>query len=321
LAESPDGPNSLVELEDRVLAWGKSRKDVRAVMVIGSRARTDHPADEWADVDFAITVKDPQKYMANRRWLADIGETSCCYPDPNPAGATLHTLFRTGIYADFGFIPTGTIRQATTLVPWIRRLSPVLDRIPGHPLSGVRDQIEETGEYYRRGYRVLLDKDDVADKFFALFPPTTDPAHPPSSEEFSGVLNEFWFAVAWTAKHLRRGEIWWTIYGGWDLRLHPLLLRIIEWHAKALSGLDVDTWDEGRFLEEWADPKVVAALKGTYPDHDADATWDALFATMKLFRSIATETTERFGFDYLSRADEDVSNMVKRLYDGRPSAG
>ena len=163
MAEPADGPNSLVELEDRVLEWGKSRKDVRAVMVIGSRARDDHPADEWADVDFAITVKDPKKYMADRRWLADIGEVSCCYPDPNPAGATLHTLFRTGIYADLAFIPTGTIRQANTLVPWIRRLSPLLDRIPGSPLSGIRDQIEETGEYYRRGYRVLLDKDDVAE--------------------------------------------------------------------------------------------------------------------------------------------------------------
>jgi hypothetical protein len=40
LAEPPDGPNSLVELEDRVLEWGKSRTDVRAVMVIGSRGRT-----------------------------------------------------------------------------------------------------------------------------------------------------------------------------------------------------------------------------------------------------------------------------------------
>ena len=95
---------------------------------------------------------------------------------------------------------------------------------------------------------------------------------------------------------------------------------MIEWHAKALNGLDFDTWDKGRFLEEWADPKVVTALRGTYPDHDADAVWDALFSTMKLFRSIATETAERFGFDYLSAADEDVSNMVKRLYDGRPSA-
>ncbi len=42
---------------------------------------------------------------------------------------------------------------------------------------------------------------------------------------------------------------------------------------------------------------------------------------MKLFRSIATETAERFGFDYLVDADEDVSNLVKRLYEGRPNAG
>ena len=321
MAERPEGPNSLVELEGRVVAWGTSRRDVRAVIVIGSRARTDHPADEWADVDFAIAVKDPRKYLANRHWLADIGEVTCSYPDPNPAGATLHTLFRTGFHADFGFIPTGTIRQATTLVPWIRRLSPVLDRIPGGALSGVRGQIEEAGEYYRRGYRVLLDKDDVAEKFFALFPQTSAPAAAPSKDEFSDTLNEFWFGVAWTAKHLRRGELWWTTYGGWGNYLRPLLLRMIEWHARALNGLDFDTWDEGRFLEEWADPKVVSALKGTYPDHDADAIWSALFEIMKLFRSIAIETAERFGFDYLVDADEDVSNLVKRLHEGRPAAG
>lgn len=30
-------------------SWAKSTDDIRAAFIVGSRARVDHPADEWAD--------------------------------------------------------------------------------------------------------------------------------------------------------------------------------------------------------------------------------------------------------------------------------
>ncbi len=88
---------------------------------------------------------------------------------------------------------------------------------------------------------------------------------------------------------------------------------MIEWHAKARRGFGYGTWRDGHFLEEWADPATVARLKGTYPDHDEDAAWKALFATMALFRDLARDTADRLNFDYPSEADDMVTEQVTRL--------
>lgn len=37
------------ELIERSVKWAESRSDIRAAVIMGSRARVDHPADEWAD--------------------------------------------------------------------------------------------------------------------------------------------------------------------------------------------------------------------------------------------------------------------------------
>lgn len=317
MSAAPAGPVDLDDLEARVLAWGEARKDVRGILILGSRARTDHPADEWADIDFAIAVKDPERYMRDRRWVAGIGQVAACYRDPNPSGATLHTLFRSGVHADFGFIPMATVRQAVTIMPWVRRLAPALDRLPGSIAAGLEAQVQEGGEYLIRGSRAVLDKDGVIDRFLALFSPLSEAVALPSVHGFSEAVGEFWFSAAWVAKHLRRGELWWATHDGWGTHLHPLLLRMIEWQAKGRHGPGYDTWRDGRFLEEWADPAIVARLKGTYPDHDEDAAWKALFATMDLFRDLARETAGLLNFAYPSEADDAVTEQVTRLHSGR----
>lgn len=40
--------NRYARLEERVTAWVEDDPGIRAAVVIGSRTRTDHPADEWA---------------------------------------------------------------------------------------------------------------------------------------------------------------------------------------------------------------------------------------------------------------------------------
>src|SRR5437870_844238 len=36
------------QLEDRFVTWAKGRPDIRAAIVIGSRARIERPADAWS---------------------------------------------------------------------------------------------------------------------------------------------------------------------------------------------------------------------------------------------------------------------------------
>lgn len=54
------------------MAWGRERGDVRAVLVVGSRARADTPADQWSDTDLVV-VGDPATYPASAEWLGAFG--------------------------------------------------------------------------------------------------------------------------------------------------------------------------------------------------------------------------------------------------------
>ena len=58
------------QLLERLIAWARSRSDIRGVAVIGSRARAlDHPADQWSDVDILLTTTDPGRYLTTINWL------------------------------------------------------------------------------------------------------------------------------------------------------------------------------------------------------------------------------------------------------------
>jgi aminoglycoside 6-adenylyltransferase len=58
------------QLTQRIATWPHQDPDVRAAMVIGSRARTDHPADEWSDLDVLLFVRDPERYVRSAEWVA-----------------------------------------------------------------------------------------------------------------------------------------------------------------------------------------------------------------------------------------------------------
>jgi aminoglycoside 6-adenylyltransferase len=106
------------------------------------------------------------------------------------------------------------------------------------------------------------------------------------------VVQDLWYHTVWTARHLWRGG------SGLNGRLRDLLFIRLEWQARASKGSKHDTWFRWRFLEEWADPRAVQALRGVLAHYDAEDTWHALLAVMDLFRWLAIETAQHWGFAY-----------------------
>jgi aminoglycoside 6-adenylyltransferase len=302
------------DLERRFVVWARDRPDVRAAVVVGSRARTDHPADEWSDLDIGLAVTHPDRYLSSTDWIKDIAPVLTLYRDSS--GPTYHVLFEGALDVGVAIIPHVQVKLATRFVPVLRRL-PFLYRLPG--LGQLRAALTEAAEYYRRGGRIILDKDGVAQRFLALLPRLAPPDALPNPSQFTETVSEFWFAAVWTAKHLRRGELWWAMTEGCDGQMKSLLLRMIEWHAKAARGRDVDTWEGGRFLEEWADARVLERLPATFAHYGARDVEQALLATMDLFRWLATDIAERLGYPYPTASDEYVTKWVTDCLSGRDS--
>jgi aminoglycoside 6-adenylyltransferase len=304
---------AMKRLEERIVAWARERDDIRAVLVVGSWARSDHPADEWSDLDIGFTTTHPERYLASDEWLAEIADVWLMYPDPG--GVTRHVLFEGGLDAGFAPIAHNSVKLAVRFLPALRRLP-----LPSALRNSVEREVASASEYVQRGVRVVLDKDGLAERFLALLPQIDRPRAAPSSKEFVETVNQFWFEAVWTAKHLRRGELWHAKCGALDGRMKDLLLRMMVVQARATRGADIDTWEDGRFLEEWGERRTVDALRHTFARYDEDDLWRALMATMDLFRSLAVETGDRLGFLYPTEADARVTEWVKSAMASRPSA-
>ena len=275
-------------LIDRFVAWAQTQPDIRAAIVLGSRARTDRPADEWSDLDLLVVTSDPGRLLAQTDWLEQLGRPWLTFLEPTAVGGMTErrVLFEGGLDVDFSPVPAELVRQF---------------QAAGWP--------PEVAGVVRRGMRFVLDKDGLA---ASLSAPSGEPPapQPPTQERFLNLVNDFWYHAVWIAKKLRRGELW-TAKLGCDGYIKRLLLTMIEWHAGAAGGWSVDTWHNGRFLEQWADPRAVDGLRGAFAHYDAADVRRALLATMDLFRWLATEAAGRLGYPYPTSAEEHVTALVR----------
>ena len=148
-------------LIERFTAWAKQEENVRAAIIIGSRARTDHPADEWSDLDIILLAHDTAVYWQTKEWLNAVGDPWLHFVEPTPDGRSMEhrVLFAGGLDVDFVLSPAEGFRQM------------LAGGIP-----------PDAADMIRRGIRFLVDKDNLA----ALLPnplPAAPLTPPPAADE------------------------------------------------------------------------------------------------------------------------------------------
>jgi aminoglycoside 6-adenylyltransferase len=163
------------------------------------------------------------------------------------------------------------------------------------------EQSENAAALLARGYRVLVDKIALADRLRRAAERAAD-GFPPTQRDLAELAGDFWYHALWTAKKLRRGEVF-IAKECLDAYLKSRLVTLLGWHAKSVDPA-VDTWHGGRFLERWADPGALAALESAYARYDLRDVARALWATIDLWQGLEEETARRLGLDLgLDHAD------------------
>jgi aminoglycoside 6-adenylyltransferase len=227
-------PNSMPELLDRIVSWAQACPDIRGVLLVGSQARSNRPADEWSDLDLAIITIDPDRYLSRTDWLEQLGHPWITFLEGTIVGALeRRVLYEGALDVDFNFFTP----------EWLQRL--LIEVAAG--AEGVnsdvrvqpRHEVAVAASVLRRGVRVLLDKDGTA---AALLPVSEvrPAARPPEEAEFLNVVNDFWYHAVWTAKKLRRGELY-IAKGCCDSYMKRLLTDMIVCHAHVTHGWDYET--------------------------------------------------------------------------------
>lgn len=274
-------------LEARFTAWAQARPDVRALLVVGSRARQEvHPADRWSDLDLIAFVLDVAPYVRDRQWLDALGDVWLAF------------LEQTGAEDPEWFI----------MFEGVRDVDVVFVALPEDDPAAVARVVQARGMdvVLRRGMRTLVDKDGGVARMSL---PLAQRAAPPAAAAFEATISAFWLNAERAAKKLRRGEVY-EAKRRCDDVMKARLLQMIEWHARARHGWDYDTWHVGRFIETWADPRALAGLRDTYARYEAGDIARALLATMGLFRALAVETAGALGYPYPALIDERLTRWV-----------
>ncbi len=273
------------ELEMRLAAWAATQSAIRAIIVIGSRARV--MADQWSDLDVLIFTTDQARYASDSGWLASFGTTWLTYMEATSTGdPEWYTLYEGGLKIDAVLMPVeDETRDLESLI-----------------------QPFDDWDAFRRGAFVLYDRLGTP-RTFAPKPPR--PHAVPTASEFENVVSGILLAAVTVAKFVARGD-YWRAQRWFADDLHPHLLTLIEWHAQSEQA-GRDTWYAGRFLEEWADPRVIATLPQVFPTYDRPSLTDALTALLDLTRWLSEETAVAFGFTYGTETLDKIVWLVAEI--------
>lgn len=275
------------KLIDRFTIWVNQNDDIRIAVIVGSRARINEPADEWADLDLTIFSRNPEKYISSHEWIKNMGEYWITFTEDDALGFTKErrVLYEGGLDVDYVFYPSTESKN-----------------IFNYP---------EVRSVVQRGIRVLIDKDNEYGNIdiYNVKNLSLDKLNV-SEDEIINLINDFWFHAVRAAKKILRGEIF-IAKSNVDNYMKQNLLNLIEIHSKAKNGANYDTWHNGRYIEKWADPRIIEGLKTTYSYYDKKDIEHALFETMNLFRWISKEVCKYLNIKYPTIPDEKASDWIK----------
>ncbi len=273
-------------LVECVLNYGKTAEQVRAIVLAGSCARGTRPADRYSDVDLLLFVQDIRFFIQTDEWLRPFGTVRISFTEHTfSGGMERRVLFEDGMDADFLFLP-----------------------------SADRSRLGELSGMLARAYRILLDKDGLTPCLQQIAASDVTFSRP-GPQEFQNLISNFFFHVVWAAKKTARGELW-VAAACVNGYMNALLLQMLEYHARALHGDSFDTWHNGRFLEQWAEPEAKAFFPEFGAAYDAASICSAIRAMSGLFHKIAVETAAIWGYNY----PEDCRNFTVQWLDGNVQA-
>ncbi|MFZ0545213.1 MAG: aminoglycoside 6-adenylyltransferase [Candidatus Promineifilaceae bacterium] len=278
------------ELQTKIIAACQESEAIRAIILVGSRARKDQRIDVHSDLDYILFTPEPESVKTMPEWMETLAPI--WVPDYSFTGADdpeWMILYEGGYKVDCTFHkiqPEQTLQEVMTAMPYQGVLS--------------------------RGFEVLLDKTASKGQINWVYTENNRPSHP-TAEQFKQTNDNFLLEAARAARFIERGGDTWRAKWVCDTVHKQKLLTMIEWHTRAKYGLEHDTWYNGRYLSEWADPMVTTALPSTFAAYETADLRRAFQATLALYHRLASETAAALNFNYPTPGQAAALNWLKTL--------
>ena len=272
----------------KITEWAESDENIRAVLLTSSQVSGD--TDPLSDFDVELYVSDPAPFLSDPAWQEYLGKVMVRLPteDEQPDDERFGRLV---IHVD-GTKVDYSIYRNQVLVEMVNAERP-------HALLDL-------------GFQVLLDRDGFGERLPA---PTYRAEIPqrPTAQEFADTVEEFFWETSYVAKNLWRDELWpWKYSLEFVMKL-KLLRRMLEWRVEIANDWRLRTGVLGRRLNGQLDRQTWRELEATFTGPDVGDNWDAMFATIDLFRRIAQDVARALDFSYPMALDERVCAYLEKI--------
>jgi aminoglycoside 6-adenylyltransferase len=272
-------------ITNRLIKWAEHNENIRAVILIGSRARSYKPADEWSDLDVVIIAEDLSVYLQTTSWLREMGTPMLTFTERAFDGSVERRVLYEGFLdVDFAFSDPSGFRASLN--------------------------VEEVRTIFQRGCHVLLDKDDWSSLIHRAI--SVSPGYEISDDTIINEIHDYWYHCVWLTKKIQRGELWIAMHC-LNCYMKAKLLYMIELYTRLSRDGEVDTWHNGRLLEQWADPSILTKLKDCFTNYDEQTLKRALQHQMDVYHDIASEVAARQGIPYPDDARKTIKNWIQKL--------
>ncbi len=284
------------QIENSVSTWAKSHSTVRSVVEVGSQVRTDHPADQWSDLDLILLITKPLETGQTNEWIREIGSM---------IGNVWSTAQESGSTLDW--FPLGNIISGRHKVDVVCCVVPEeVGKLRG--LEEILPKLPYAYVFYpscKIIYDVFGDQRNIlvaSGKYIPCIP---------NEAELINSYRLFWMELVHLTQLFNRGE-YWRAANLQSQCLEKYLLKLIEWHAIVYQDKE-KIWPRGRFLEEWADPRIVSDLQKLQFVLHGNAFGDTNLMLFNLHRWIALEICTKQGFLFPFEEAASYYDWLKEL--------
>ncbi|PEB82277.1 aminoglycoside 6-adenylyltransferase [Bacillus nitratireducens] len=274
------------EMLDLIINTAKEDKRIRAVIMNGSRVNPNVKKDCFQDYDIMYVVKDIQSFTSNHNWIRRFGEIMIVQM---PEEMTLLPADEDGKFPYLMQFMDGN-RIDLTLVP-----VDLIDIFVG------QDSLS----------KLLLDKDDCMDEF----PPASDRDYlikKPTEKEFLDCCNEFWWCSTNVGKGLWREELSYA-KGMLEGPMRDMFIVMLEWHIGMKTDFTVNVGKFGKHFEQYIEKDMWEQFKRTFSNAEYENLWRSFFVMGDLFREVANEIANTYGYQYPQDDDDKVTSYLKHV--------
>jgi aminoglycoside 6-adenylyltransferase len=273
------------EMFELILKVAEKDPQVRAVYMNGSRTNPNAPKDVYQDYDIVYVVDDFESFTADHSWIDSFGDRFILQmPEAMryPSGAG---------HFNWMMLFTDGNRLDLTLIP-IQKL----ELIDNDSLTVI-----------------LLDKDGI----LPAFPRASDKDYiikEPSELFYLSCCNNFWWCLQNVAKGTGRHELPYAM-----LMYHNVVREelhdMISWYIGTITDFSVSTGKMGKYFKRYLTSELYEQYVMTYSDSDYNNFWKAIFVTCDLFRLLAVQVGEYFGYQYNQLDEENMRIYLNHVKD------